>query len=99
MEKLVIKKVVLDIMTKDRKARNDDYYLYRKVIQKYNKGALELPFGYMLDNITMMGLPDMATVSRWRRKHQEDFPQLRADVGVRAKREKLRKQYKEMVIR
>ncbi len=78
-----IKPVVLAILEADRRARNDDRYLYLKVVEKLAPGALYAPFAvaYMSKD-----MPSTESVRRCRQWCQEHYEDLRSDDNVEAAR-------------
>ena len=70
--------IVKEILEECPKSRNSDNFLYTKVIEKLNKGALDKPFWEVMLNLKELGLPCYETISRARRKLQEEFPELQA---------------------
>lgn len=74
--------LVKSILIKNKKARNSDNYLYLKVVDKLNKDCVDKPFGEVMMKASDLGLPSYETISRCRRKIQENNPDLQADERV-----------------
>ena len=84
------KALVKRILTNYPQTRNSDMALYIKVIEALNKNALDKPIVEVLQNLKELGLPCYETVTRTRRKIQEECSELQADDVVqdfRTKRE------------
>ncbi len=79
-------KIVKEILIDDEYARNDDNYLYAKVLETLAPNMLKKPFWQVLNSISVNDLPSIETVSRCRRKVQEQNETLRPAVRVREAR-------------
>lgn len=79
-------KLVQEILEKVPQTRNSDMLLYYYVCLEIDRTVLKLPFWIVLLDLKVHGLPPIASVGRARRKLQRDFPELRADASVKAKR-------------
>lgn len=79
-------KIVKEILINDEYARNDDNYLYAKVLETLAPNMLKKPFWVVLNSISVNDLPSIETVSRCRRKVQEQNEALRPAVRVREAR-------------
>lgn len=87
--------IVKDILVKNKKARNSDFYLYIKVMERLNKGSSKLPFDEVLNNLQELGLPCYDTVTRARRKIQEKNPDLQSDRFIAKCREENQKVFED----
>ena len=65
--------IIADIMTKDDKARDSDTYLYHAVCMYIAPVILTKPFGEVILNPKKYGIPGYDTVTRLRRKIQNDY--------------------------
>lgn len=90
-----VKYIVTDIMLQDVKARDDDLYLYRKVIERTKPEMLKMSFGFALDNIARAGLPGFETVRRTRQKAQEHDIRLAPSKATRKARDEKEKEFYE----
>lgn len=70
--------IVKEVLEECPMSRNSDNVLYTKVIEKVNKGAIDRPFSDVMLNLKELGLPCYETISRTRRRLQEEFPELQA---------------------
>ena len=94
-----VKYIVTDIMLQDAKARDDDLYLYRKVIERTKPELLKMSFGFALDNIARAGLPGFETVRRTRQKAQEHDIRLASSKATRKARDEKEKEFYEFARR
>lgn len=88
-----IEDVVLDVLTRNVKARSDDFILYGSVLQKMGID-IKLSFIQLFKNHTFYNLPAFESVTRARRKIQST----RADLTskkVKEQRSGLEKVYKD----
>jgi hypothetical protein len=82
-------------------ARDDDYLLWLKVIEKVAEihnipdFTKTMPFGIFLATAKYSKFPHYTTVGRARRKLQEKFPELRATAETQAARSELEESYKD----
>ena len=90
-----VKYIVTDIMLNDSRARDDDLYLYRKVIERTKPEILKMSFGFALDNIARAGLPGFETVRRTRQKAQEHDIRLASSKTIRKARDEKEKEFYE----
>lgn len=67
--------VVKKILTKSEKARNDDDFLYEKVVNEYGI-SVETSLREIHNLVREKKLPSQATINRCRRKVQELYPEL-----------------------
>lgn len=81
------KNLVQKILTEDLGSRNSDNVLYVNVCKNINLGATSRPFYDVMNNPHKYGLPAFETVSRARRKLQEENEELRADTRTQEKRD------------
>lgn len=72
------RKIVKNILTDYPQTRNSDNALYIKVVEALNPQVNNRPFASVFLNLSELGLPCFETVSRTRRKLQEEFPELQA---------------------
>lgn len=77
-----IHNTVKEILEAVPETRNSDMLLYYFVCIQINKKVMNLPFWVVLTNLKHYGLPPIESVGRVRRKLQEIYPELRADVPV-----------------
>lgn len=91
-DKKKVKKTVKEIMARDKKARNDDMYLFYQVAKTLVPSVAGASFEEAFKN---HDIPKMETVTRARRWVQEYYPELAADVNVEAARELEEENYKE----
>lgn len=88
-----VKHTVTDILLNDSRARDDDLYLYRKVIERTKPEMLKMSFGFALDNIARAGLPGFETVRRARQKAQEHDIRLASSRVTRKARDEKQKEF------
>lgn len=87
-----IKSIVKDILETDQQARNNDNYLYSKVIeyiadQKQLCPPLsDIDILHYLNHMKDYGFPPFESVRRSRQKAQAEFPELSANKTVAAHR-------------
>jgi hypothetical protein len=93
--------LVKQILTEMPEARDDDYLLWLKVIERVSETlnipdyTKTIPFGLFLATAKYSKLPHFETVSRTRRKIQEKFPELRATAETQAARSELEESYRD----
>lgn len=93
--------IVKTILAKHPETRDSDNLLWLRVIEKvawHNKrfGELqEMTVPYFLRNVHKLNLPNYETVSRARRKLQENYPELRGTAGAGKRRKRLETKYRE----
>lgn len=93
-EKRDIKHLVHSILVVDKRARDDDRYLYLKVVEKLNPTALTRPFALaVMDDV----MPCRETVRRSRQWVQAHFPELQSSDKVSALRLLEEEDYREFV--
>lgn len=78
-----IEKLVTEILETTVEARSDDYKLYVAVVKQLAPELAEKPFNDVLNNHYENGLPNWESVTRIRRKVQQQRPNLRDDRTVR----------------
>lgn len=85
-----VSKIVKAVLEEDERARNSDSRLYREVIAYIgmNKGidVGAMTVTYFLEHLNELGFPKFETVSRARRKVQEQHPELAGCDAVEAQR-------------
>lgn len=81
-----VRAIVKDVLEEDMQARNSDMHLYIKICERINPEALSEPFGFVLENLKEMDLPNFETVRRSRQKLQEDNKEYSASANVEAQR-------------
>lgn len=90
MNKLLnLTKLVKTILEQDERARNSDDYLYMLVLYESShigRAISEISVTTFLANRDRWGFPSYKSVSRTRRKAQEEHPELRGTERVRKKR-------------
>lgn len=77
-------------------SRNNDGLLVSKVTEILNPSIKGLKFNFVLENRKVLGLPSFETITRARRKLQENNPELRAIKEIedaRADQEELFKKF------
>ena len=67
---------VLDALKTNNRARNSDFILYGSVLKRMGLN-LDMTLKEFLANATSMGVPSFETVSRCRRKLQEQMSELK----------------------
>lgn len=77
--------IIADIMLRDDVARDSDAYLYHAVCEKIAPDAMSVPFGIMIQNLSQYGLPTYDTVTRLRRKIQNDYQFVNVAAGSQVK--------------
>lgn len=94
-----ISQAVKNVLETDIKARNDDQYLYLKVLQIFAepKGIdiNKMPVPTFLMQCNAMNLPNSESVRRSRQKMQERYPELAATDEVVKKRREREKAYRD----
>lgn len=88
---------VKQVLTDNPETRNNDYKLWIKVIELDvdKKPLLFSDFRYIVGNLRALGIPNFETVSRARRKVQEQYPELRATEKTRKFRAEKEEEFKE----
>lgn len=92
-DKRKIREMVLRILFNDETARNNDRYLYMKVLDEFVPGLSERPFAEVLMSNEA---PSPETVRRSRQWCQEKFPSLRPSHIISAYRKLQEEEYKEV---
>lgn len=92
-----VESIVHQIMLFDHQSRNDDNYLYAKVIETYDNirgtSTQTMTVADYFCDYSSHKMPSYKTVCRVRAKIQETEPSLRADDDVRQTREEYRQEY------
>ena len=81
-----VEDIVKRILEEDEDARNDDLYLYSRVVATINPTALHKSLATFLLRFEELEIPKESTVSRARRKLQAMNPNLRATEEIQQKR-------------
>ena len=86
-----LSELVEDILRNDVRAREDDMYLYGMVCKAKNVNAITEPFFTVCLKSKELGFPSPESVSRCRRKIQENNPSLCSDKAkdIRGKYEQM----------
>ena len=93
--------IVKTILEEMPEARDDDYLLWLKVIERvaaiHNIPDVTtgMPFGTFLSMAKYSKFPHFETVSRTRRKIQEKFPELRGTIQTAVARAKEERDYRD----
>ena len=91
--------VVQHIMENDKQSRNDDDYLYLKVLELYGKAKgvniHTMPASVFLKDRASYGFPPFESVRRTRQKVQERNPWLKANEQTQAHRNAKEQTYRE----
>lgn len=89
LEKEIIKldKLVKATLKECPETRNSDLTLYLRLCTMTNPKAMEQPFGYVMAHSEELGLPKYESVSRARRKAQEECTELQAVEKVHRQRQ------------
>lgn len=82
-----MEKVVLEILEKSPKAREDDYVLMWLVCEKLSPEIITKPFADVMYHHKSWGLPNWESVTRARRKVQEKRPDLVSPAKAKKRRE------------
>lgn len=93
-----LKNKVENILENYPSTRNSDDELYSMVIKFINPNAATMPFVTVLNNRKSLGLPNMESVSRARRKICESRPDLRGTETVEQGRAELEKEFREWAV-
>ena len=92
---MVTVRLVKNILTVYPTTRNDDYLLWLKVLQMTDSEYLERPLIDFLKNAKHTKFAHFETVSRLRRKIQEEYPELQATETTRRARNKREAEWRE----
>lgn len=82
------------ILEKDEEARNDDMTLYLAVCNTCLKGTGAMPFAEVMSQYRHLGLPSFESVSRTRRRLQENHPGLLGSLRMQKLRARGEKAYR-----
>lgn len=88
-------KIVKKILTECPLARNDDKYLYMKVMEELNPKARYMPFCEVMFNLRELGLPLYSTISRARRDIQAKNEELKGNPKAQEARAELEEAYRD----
>lgn len=89
---------VKGILEKYPQTRNSDDMLYVKIVETYDSNALNRPFFEVMVRMGELSIPHYESVSRARRKMQEQHPELSAIPEVEYEREKNEKAFRDYAI-
>lgn len=64
------------ILEEHPETRGDDYLLYLEVLKQFNSDLLDMPIGGVLKHHDVLGVPNIKSIERARRKAQEKHPEL-----------------------
>ena len=96
MSKLnAMENVVISILSELPPTRNDDCLLMWEVCRRLTPNLLNKSFSDVMLFHTELGLPNIKTVERCRRKAQEKFPDLQATKEKKKQRKEEEKKYEE----
>lgn len=90
-DKRKIKKIVLNILEKDDKARSNDKYLLVSVVDYINPALNKMPFEQAINHKDM---PCIESVRRSRAFWQAKFPRLKPNSTVQAMRDLQEEEYR-----
>lgn len=85
--------LVRSILVMDRRARENDMWLYAQVIKRKNMSVMNEPFYIVMCRAKDYGLPAFESVSRARRKVQMEHEELKPSGEVQAIREEYEQMY------
>lgn len=91
--------LVKNILEDDTKARGNDMFLYLQVCKIKNLDAVAQPFYVVMQRSKELGLPSYESVSRARRKVQEDHEELKPCKAVQDAREEYEQMMFEWALR
>lgn len=77
-----VHKLVEDMLVANPDTRNSDQYLYLKICEQIEPRIAMMPYAQVIFERKRMGLPNLDTVTRARRRIQEHNPLLRATKKV-----------------
>lgn len=88
MELSTTANLVKEILTEKPETRDDDYLLWVETIQRTTEGKIDYSMSFVtfLYTAKFLGIPQFETVSRARRKVQEQHPELKGKGKVRKAR-------------
>lgn len=89
---------VKGILERHPQTRNSDDLLYLKVAETYDSDVLYRPFWEVMTRMAEIPIPHYESVSRARRKMQEQHPELSAIPEVEYEREKNEKAFRDYAI-
>ena len=85
--------IVHSLLVSDAKTRDDDMYLYSRVLSKVSPTTLVLPLVTFLSGKFNQDIPSIECVGRARRKCQELYPELAPSEKCKRRKTKLQKEY------
>jgi hypothetical protein len=89
-------KIVLEVLTDLPETRDNDYLLWLHTIKRVDPACnTDMSFNHFIVFAKEMGIPQFETVSRARRKVQEQHPELKGTAKVQRAREDLEVDFKE----
>ena len=80
-----IEKIVKSYLELDEHCRNDDFYLYSRIIEDFYPKVAKMPFTVALEDHYELGIPNFESIRRCRQKVQAKNPHL-ASERVKEKR-------------
>lgn len=89
------KDIVTEILEQDRKARNDDSYLYLLVVSKFNRYAPDYSLELFLTDPMFKDIPCFETVRRSRQRVQALRPELASDKRIEKLRHEQEQDYRD----
>ena len=89
--------LVKEILTDKPETRDDDYLLWVEVIKRTTKDKFDYSMSFVtfLYTARFLNIPQFETVSRARRKVQEQHPELKGTEKVRKAREDMQVDFKD----
>ena len=90
-----VKDIVTEILEHDRKARNDDAYLYLLVVSKFNRYAPDYSLELFLTDPMFNDIPCFETVRRSRQRVQALRPELASDKRIKKLRHEQEQDYRD----
>lgn len=87
MEIKEVANIVKNILETNKEARENDNLLYIEVVYAINPNLVTSNFRYVFENARDLGIPPFESVSRSRRKLQEQHEELRASKKMQEARE------------
>ena len=89
-----IEKIVKSYLEINERCRNDDFFLYSRIIEDFYPPVAKMPFTVALEDHHELGIPNFESVRRCRQKVQAKNPHLVSE-RTKAKREKEEEVYRE----
>ena len=78
-----VEKLVKQALERNKETRENDHKLYIEVAYIINPALANVNFKMNFEHAKEVGLPPFESVSRARRKIQEKYPELRANIEVK----------------